>query len=465
MDSIIYASATALARAIQRKEVSALEVVEAYLDRIEAVNPRLNAVVTLTAERARAEAREADASLARGELRGPLHGVPMTLKDNLDTAGVISTGGTQGRAAYIPQHDATVVKRMRSAGAILLGKTNTPELTLSFETYNLLFGRTNNPYDLTRSSGGSSGGAAAIIAAGGSPLDLGSDTGGSIRVPSHMCGTAGIRPTSGRVPRTGHIIPPGGMLDAFTQIGPMARFVEDLVTTLPIIAGVDWRDPAIVPMPLGDPGAVDLKALRIAVFTDSGIRTPTPDIVETVRRAAAALSDLGMDVREDRPAVLAQTNELYGALADADWGWSINALLDEYGTTEPEPRLAKWVAELCAHPKSAQEISAVLIRWDQYRGEMLAFMEKYDAIVCPPCAFVAQPHGESELPTTGSGAFMYTEAFNLTGWPGAVVRCGASAEGMPIGVQVVARPWREDVALAIAAFLEKSFGGWQRPAF
>ena len=313
MDSIIYASATALARAIQRKEVSALEVVDAHLARIAAVNPRLNAIVTLTAERARAEAREADEALARGEVNGPLHGVPMTLKDNLETADVLSTGGTQGRAAFIPKHDATVVKRMRNAGAILLGKTNTPELTLSFETDNLLFGRTSNPYDLARSSGGSSGGAAAIIAAGGSPLDLGSDTGGSIRVPSHMCGTAGIRPTSGRVPRTGHIIPPGGVLDAFTQIGPMARFVEDLVTTLPIVAGVDWRDPAIVPMPLGDPSGVNLKSLRIAVYSDNGIRTPTPDIVATVRAAAAALSDLGNQVQEDRPAVMVQTNELYGA--------------------------------------------------------------------------------------------------------------------------------------------------------
>src|SRR5206468_535876 len=168
------------------------------------------------------------------------------------TAGVRSTGGTQGRATFIPQQDATVVARLRSAGAVLLGKTNTPELTLSFETDCPLFGRTSNPYDLTRSSGGSSGGAAAIIAAGGSPLDLGSDTGGSIRVPSHMCGIAGIRPTSGRVPRTGHIIPPGGMLDSLTTIGPMARFVDDLILTLPLVAGVDWRDPAIVPAPLYD---------------------------------------------------------------------------------------------------------------------------------------------------------------------------------------------------------------------
>src|SRR5689334_404522 len=178
MESIIFASVGELANAIRSKKVSAVEVVEAHLRRVEEVNPQINAVVTLCAERALAEAQAADAAMANGETLGPLHGVPITLKDNLDTAGVRSTGGTQGRANFIPQQDATAVARLRSAGAILLGKTNTPELTLSFETDCPLFGRTSNPYDLARSSGGSSGGAAAIIAAGGSPLDLGSDTGG-----------------------------------------------------------------------------------------------------------------------------------------------------------------------------------------------------------------------------------------------------------------------------------------------
>src|SRR5262245_57980307 len=232
---LIYASATALAQAIRSKKVSSEEVVNAYLQRIEAVNPQLNAVVQLTADTALKQAREADAALARGDSKGPLHGVPMTIKDSFDTAGVISTGGTKGRALFLPSQDAAAVARLRQAGAILMGKTNTPELTLSFETDNLIYGRTNNPYDLSRTPGGSSGGAAAIIAAGGSPLDLGSDLGGSIRLPSHFCGIAGIKPTSGRVPRTGHI--PSfdiGPLEAWMQVGPMARFVEDLILTLPI---------------------------------------------------------------------------------------------------------------------------------------------------------------------------------------------------------------------------------------
>src|SRR2546425_5503678 len=262
MDELVYTSATSLAQAIRGKLVSSQEVVEAYIHRIEAVNPQLNAIVQLTAEAALAQAREADAAQARGEIKGPLHGVPITIKDSFDTEGVISTAGTKGRASYVPQQDATAVARMRAAGAILLGKTNLPELSLAYESDNLVYGRTNNPYDLSRTPGGSSGGEGAIIAAGGSPLGLGNDAGGSIRIPVHFCGIAGIKPTSGRVPRTGNFPGPGGAFDMIWQPGPMARFVEDLSLALPIIAGVDGRDPSIVPVPLGDPKRVDLKTLR-----------------------------------------------------------------------------------------------------------------------------------------------------------------------------------------------------------
>ena len=283
MKEIIYASATALARAIRHKEVSSTEVVEAHLRRIEEVNPRLNAVVLSTGDRALAEAREADAALARGEVKGPLHGVPMTIKDALDTEGVISTGGTLGRAAFVPKEDATVVKRLRDAGGIMLGKTNLPELSLFWECDNLIHGRCNNPYDLTRGPGGSSGGEAAIIAAGGSPFGIGSDAGGSIRQPAHYRGIAGIKPTSGCVPRTGHFRPPGGIQDFRNQVGPLARYVEDLILVLPIIAGPDSRDPAIVPGPLGDPQTVDMKGLRVSFHTDNGIASPTLETAEAAR--------------------------------------------------------------------------------------------------------------------------------------------------------------------------------------
>ena len=255
MDDLTFQSAKSLARAIREKSVSAREVVEAHLRRIEEVNPVLNAVVQLAAERAESEARELDDALARGELRGPLHGVPITIKDSFDTEGIISTGGTLGRAAFVPERDATPVARLRAAGAVLLGKTNTPELTMAAETDNLVYGRTNNPFDVSRTPGGSSGGAAAIISAGGSPLDLGTDTGGSIRFPSHYCGIAGLKPTTGRVPRTGHIIGYDmGAAQSLTVVGPMARYVEDLELAFPIIAGPDYRDPHMVPMPIGDPG-------------------------------------------------------------------------------------------------------------------------------------------------------------------------------------------------------------------
>jgi amidase len=417
-------------------------------------------VVQLVADSARAQARAADAALARGTIYGPLHGVPMTIKDNLDTAGVISTGGTRGRATFVPARDATVVARMRAAGAILLGKTNTPELTLSYETDNLVYGRTSNPYDPSRTCGGSSGGAAAIIAAGGSPMDIGSDTAGSIRVPSHCCGTAGLRPTSGRVSRTGHILPPGGVIDALTQIGPMARFVEDLGLILPVIAGMDYLDPAVIPMPLGDPGQVDLGKLRVVVHTDNGIQSPTRETVETVKAAAAALANAGLAVTEARPAGIEQTLEIFLALTcDAS---GIRALLESYGTTELSPAVAGLLAMTNAGSASAAQLGAAVLRWDAFRAAMLSFMKEYDLILCPVSASPALPHGSSYAADSLPG-YSYTQTYNLTGWPAATVRAGTSPEGLPIGVQVVARPWREDVALAVARHIESALGGWRAP--
>lgn len=461
-DALLHASARTLARAIRDQQVSAEDVVTAHLQRIAAVNPALNAVVQLAAERALDEARHADQVLTTGNTLGPLHGVPMTIKDSLDSAGVISTGGTRGRAAYIPPQDATVVARLRDAGAILLGKTNTPELTLAGETNNLVYGQTNNPYDLSRTPGGSSGGAGAIIAASGAPFDIGSDTGGSIRLPAHFCGIAGIKPTSGRVPRTGHVVPFGlGAIDALTQNGPMARFVEDLVLILPIIAGLDWRDPAIVPMPLHSPQDVHLQAMRVAMHTDNGIMTPTPATIAAVRAAADALSDAGLSVTETRPAALPRAAELANNLSSADGRAWTRRLLDKAGTTEWHPWLRRRIED--AQAFAVGDYTALLEDVDAYRSEMLAFLQAYDVMLCPVCAFPAPPHGSTMAPEMRTG-FSYTSAYNLTGWPAAVVRGGTSPEGLPIGVQVVARPWREDVALAVAQQLETALGGWQPPA-
>jgi amidase len=460
VEELIYASATMVSKAIRTKEVSSEEVVMAYLRRIEDVNPRLNAVVQMDAEGALAQARQADKELAQGNILGPLHGVPMTIKDNLDTAGMISTGGTKGRSSFVPEQDATVVSRLRDAGAILLGKTNTPELTLAYETDNLVYGRTNNPYDLSRTCGGSSGGAASIIAVGGTAFDIGSDTGGSIRLPSHFCGTAGIRPTSGRVPRTGHILPPGGLFDSLTQIGPMARYVEDLITILPIISGVDWIDPAIVPMLLGDPNEVDLSDLRVAFHTDNGIATPTKEIRAAVESAAEALDEAGASVTEAVPPNLEQSTDLYLGYLLGDGGASVKRLLKLYGTTEPHPWTAGLLGAGEAIQMSSDTLSGFLFEFDLFRSQMLSFLQAYDVVICPVNAFPAMRHG-------GTGdqfaAFMYTATYNLTGWPGAVVRVSTSPEELPIGVQVIARPWREDVALATVKYLEEVFGGWLRP--
>ena len=463
MDNIIYASAKSMAQAVRDKEVSAVELVDAHLGRIEEVNSALNAVVQLAAERARAEAVEADAALARGESKGALHGVPFTLKDSIDTEGIITTGGTLGRKDFVPDADATVTARLRAAGGILLGKTNTPELTYAGETDNLVYGRTNNPFDLSRAPGGSSGGAGAIVCCGGAAFDIGSDTGGSVRGPAHYCGITGIKPNSGRVPRTGHIVPHSfGAVDSLTQNGPMARYVEDLALILSIISGPDWDDPHIVPMPLGNPADVDISGLRVAFYTDNGLRVPTDEIVAAVRSAANALEDAGCLVEEDLPRAIPDNPDINNQLSQGDGQAGARRLLAKYGTTETHEWMTRLLEKASENMVSVGEYTAVLEKIDSYRSAMLGFMQNYDVIVCPVSAFAALPHGESMTDENRAG-INYTATYNITGWPSTVVRGGTSPDGLPIGVQVVARPWREDVSLAVAQYLEGALGGWQNP--
>ena len=460
MTDITSASAKAIAGVIRDREMSAVEVVQAHLDRIAQVNNKLNAVVCLCTERALEEAQKADASLAHGDAVGPLHGVPMTLKDSLDTEGVVTTAGTIGRHDFIPDRDTTITARLRAAGAILLGKSNTPELTWSGETDNDVYGRTNNPFDLERNPGGSSGGAAAIISACGSPFDIGSDTGGSIRAPAHLTGIAGMKPNSGRVPRTGHAIGyTMGAIDSFTQNGPMARYVEDLALILPIISGPDWIDPAIVDMLLGDPTEVDLSNLRVAFYTDPpGFEPPDEDTRNTVQSAVNALTNMVASIEENVPQPLSRVPDLNDRTSEGDGGAGTRRLLDQIGATDISSRLTKWLDEAELIPPA--EFTKALEDLDQYRSNMLQLMRDYDVIISPTTATAAQPHGEY---SKEEGYAIYTHPYNLTGWPATVVRCGTSSEDLPIGVQVVARPWREDVSLAVAAFLESALGGWQKP--
>jgi amidase len=457
-DPLCFSSVRAFAAAIQRRELTSEAIVRTCLERIDAVNAQLNAVVRIANDTALARAREADAATARGERWGPLHGVPMTIKDSLDTAGVVTTGGTQGRASFVPEHDATVVERLRRAGAILLGKTNTPEFTLAFETDNLVYGRTSNPYDLSRTSGGSSGGAGAIVAAGGAPFDIGSDYGGSIRVPAHCCGIAGIKPTSGRVPRTGHVLPFGGLQDTFQQIGPLARYVDDLALLLPLIAGPDTTDPAVLPMPYHDPQDVDLSTLQIAMHTDNGVMTPTPETVQAVEAAANALAPAVRGLEQVRPPGIEETLDIGLGLFMWDGGAAVRRLLRECGTDEHTLH-----AFTEGRAATAEELDRLIARWYAFRSRLHTFMADNDVIVCPANAKPALPHGATADPDA-LAAYSYTVAYNLTGWPAAVVRAGTSPEGLPIGVQIVARPGREDVALAVASLVETALGGYQRPA-
>ena len=458
-DELCFASGTWLADRLRDGELSSLEVVDAYLARIETVNPSLNAVVRLN-EDARDDARRADAERSNGALRGPLHGVPFTAKDSLDTAGVVTTAGTVAWRDRVPTRDATVVARVRAAGGILLGKTNTPEFTWSSETDNDVYGRTSNPYDLSRSPGGSSGGPAAIVAAGGSPFDIGSDTGDSIRQPSHVCGIAGLKPTSGRVPRTGHWPGYQGLFESFTQLGPMARRVEDLELLLPILAGPDGEDPHVPPVALGDPAAVEIASLRVVAFTNNGIQTPTAETVLAVEAAARAIAEAGARVRSEVPPGLPDAWAAWDGMIRADGFAWLHRLIEAAGTPGWGSYATRdWITP--GAPLPGDELTDLIERTDAIRARLLRWVQDVDLIVCPTAPHPAILHGQSSDPRFGD---TYSDVHNLTGWPAAVVRGGTSAEGLPIGVQLIAQPWREDVALAAARVVEAASGGWQAPS-
>jgi amidase len=460
MNEIIYWSAARMARVLRARELSSLELVDACLARIDTVNPDINAIVQRVDERARAEADELDKLAARGQFRGPLHGIPITIKDSLDSAGIISTGGTLGRRDFVPQQDAPVVARLRAAGAILLGKSNTPELTLSGETNNLIYGRSCNPFDLARSPGGSSGGSAAIIACGGAALELGSDTGGSIREPAHLCGITGIKPTSGRTPRSGHIVPFGGVTDSLTQIGPMARYVEDLGLALPIICGPDGCDPTVVPVALGSYSDVNLGQLRVAWYADNDIVAADTEIQRVVTSTAETLQGELRRLDNHLLPGMRELVDLTTELRESTNAGVIQRLLKRYGTTEPGPDLEGYLTEKSLS-NSDRVDPALLEAIDEARSRALAFFGDYDAILCPPSHALARPHGVSQGDSFDDWSYMTIH--NLLGWPGVCVRAGTSAGGLPVGVQVIAAPWREDIALALAQRIEELMEGYHPP--
>jgi amidase len=444
-------SGTAQGRLIQAGEISSAELVEAHLERIAEVNPRLNAVVETLAPTARQAARESDARRAKSARKGPLDGVPFSVKDSIAVKGTVCTAGTLGyRNAPPAASDATLVARLRAAGAIPIARTNLPDLLFAFESDNLLRERTNNPFDATRTSGGSSGGEAALIASGGSPFGLGSDCAGSVRVPAHYCGIAALKPTSGRLARTGHIPPAGGWVSALWQIGPMARRVEDLATVMPILLGADGIDPTVVEMPWRE---APQRPLRVAYFTDNGIATPDAATVAVLERAAMALRDGGNMVEERRPPGIEQSYDLEMKLLGPDGGDGLRAFAAGIGSTPTHWLLDGWLQKLQKYRTDVAGLAGYWAEWDAFRAGLFQFAERYDVILSPVSASPALLHGTS-LAESNFRGFSYTMTYNLTGWPSAVVRCGESPEGLPIGVQIAARAWREDIVLAVAAKLE-----------
>lgn len=418
--------ATELARLIRERQLSSVEVIAAHLGRIEAINPQINAIVQLAPD-ALERARAADEALADGNATGPLHGVPFTVKDWIETEGLICASGFAERADHRPERDAAVVARLRASGAILLGKTNVTQGAPVYE-------RPNNPHDLTRTPGASSSGEAAIIAAGGSPMGLASDSGGSIRWPAHCCGVPALKPTTGLVPLTGHFPRIGHMSDPRTVIGPMARSARDLGPLLAVIAGEDPRDPGTFPIPVCDPSAVDLRGLRIAWHTEMRGAEPTSETQAMLEAAAMALADRGATVTKATPPRLEESMVITLA----------------YWARVRSAGLGRWVPQTPT-VLTADQIEQSIFEWERFSRAMAAFMADYDLILSPTAAGPAPPHGDG-----GRETFLYTLPYSLTRQPVAVVPFGASPEGLPLSVQIAARPWRDHVALAAAVALEDS---------
>lgn len=445
-----------LAVAIRRRETTSRDALESLLARVDAVNPRVNAISSVLADEARAGADAADAAVARGDALGPLHGVPFTVKVNVDVAGSATDSGMPAFAADVPAHDAPVVARLRAAGAIPFARTNMPDLGLRWHTESPLHGVTVNPWDSSVTPGGSSGGEAAAVATGMTPLGIGNDVGGSVRWPSQCCGGAALRPTQGRFPHHSSTLPMETPL-AFTLFltdGPMARHVRDLRLALDAVAGQTPLDPWSIqpaPVPVRTP-------LRVAVTVDPGGLGCDPAIAGGVAKAADALRRAGCVVEEVEPPSLVEAHELWGALLGAETRVSILPLAEMMVSPDamtvirdltgafPDLDLAGYMEGLARRTRIARE-------WAQ-------FLDRYDVLLGPVCCRPPFPVGHD----VAAGGMMdimrhmrLVTACNLLGLPAAVVPVGISA-GLPLSVQVIAGRHRDETSLAVAQLLEDAFG-------
>ncbi|MFZ0858534.1 MAG: amidase [Candidatus Acidiferrales bacterium] len=461
-------SAREMAAAIASREIRPTSLVEAHTERIARLNPRLNAFVHMDFDEARRQASAADAAVDSGATLGPLHGVPLTIKSSIDVAGWPCSCGSRLRADYVAERDAPLVSRLRQAGAILLGNTNAPECLMAYETDNRVTGRTNNPWDLTRTPGGSSGGEAAAIAARCSAGGVGSDGGGSIRVPAHYSGICGLKPTPGRVPATGHFPGSAGPFASLGVVGPMARTIADVKLLFEVMAGPDDGDPLAAPVPIRAPLGKEVRQMPIGFFEEDGRVPVTAETRVAVRAAADALRTAGHIVEPFLPEELETVRRIWWNLFGRAGQIALGPV---YAGKEGElsPILREFIAVVRAgHPLTIEEFMSTLLERDAVRPRFLKQMERYPILLCPACAVPAFVHGERKWEIEGRtveylDAMSYCQWFNALGNPAVVVPVGRSPEGLPIAVQVVGRPYEEEMVLAVAQEIESSCGDLGEP--
>jgi fatty acid amide hydrolase 2 len=475
-DELLTVSAVELARRIRAGEVTSRAVVEAHIARIEAVNPTLNAVVAKRYDEARAEADAADARVrAAGDPSSlpPFLGVPCTIKECFALGGMPQSSGLVARKDIIADFDATTVARLRVAGAIPLGVTNVSELCMWYETNNRVYGRTNNPYDPSRIVGGSSGGEGCIVGAGGSPFGLGSDVGGSIRMPAFFNGVFGHKPTGGLVPGSGQYPMARGEGARMVATGPLCRRAEDLWPLTKILAGPDGIDTAATAMTLGDPAEVRIDRLTVLDVEDNGLNPVHPELKEAQARVAAALARAGAQLRRVRFAALRHSFDIWSATLAAMDGQSFGVLLGNGRKTRWPLEMVKWAARRSPHTLPAIAL-AMLERVNDWapgraaryvemgralRAEMLEAIGE-GVMLYPSYVSPAPRHYKPLMPPFN---FVYTGILNVMALPATQVPLGLGRQGLPLGVQVAAAPARDHVTIAVAQFLEREFGGWVPP--
>jgi Asp-tRNA(Asn)/Glu-tRNA(Gln) amidotransferase A subunit family amidase len=453
------------AQAIRSKSISPVEVLEAHLKTVEASQPVLNAFVHLDAAAARRQAHAAEAAVSNGSPLGRLHGIPLTVKSCIDVAGWPCPAGSLLRKDYVPKHDAPLVARLKSAGAILLGNTNTPEFLMAYESANLLTGKTSNPWNLSYSAGGSSGGEAAAIAAGCSMGGVGSDGGGSIRVPAHFCGICGLKPTPGRVPCTGHFPPGAGAFSWIGVVGPMARTIADVRTLFEVMAGPDAGDALTSPVPSRAPSKNDLHGLRIGLLESDALGTATAETTEAVQQAAKWLADQGFTLEPIRIDGLDRALELWWFF----FGHVIGHLLQKAVAGNEEkisPALREYLSIAnSGNPITVDQFIEACAERDLLRAKILRQMENVPVLLSPISSAPAFHHGEGNYrPGTGYlDTMRFSQWLNLTGFPGLSVPVTVSNDGLPIGVQLIGRPFEDELLLSVAEAIEVSRGKWQPP--